>query len=69
MQQRTTRFAAETNGITQISRIAKGPIDRDDGVSEAVFDLGCADAEPCAGFRIGKPLDGAKLEHRALVVG
>jgi hypothetical protein len=69
MQQRATRFAAETNGIAQLSRIAKAPVDADDGFPEEVFDLGCADAKPCAGLPIGKPLDGAKPEHRALLVG
>jgi hypothetical protein len=69
MQQRATRFAAETNGIAQISRIAKAPIDGDDGFPEEAFDLGCANAEACASLRIGEPLDGAKLEHRALVFG
>lgn len=69
MQQRVTRFAAETNGIAQISRIAKAPIDGDDGFPEEVFDFGCADVEPRADLWIGQPLDGAKLEHRALLVG
>lgn len=69
MQQRATRFAAETNGIAQISRIAKAPINGDDGVSEEVFDLSGADAEPCTGLPIGEPLHGAKLEHRALGLG
>lgn len=66
MQQRATRFAAETNGIAQISRIAKAPGDADDSFPKEVFDLGGADAEPRSGFRICEPLDGAKLEHRAL---
>lgn len=69
MQQRATRFAAETNGIAQVSRIAKTSINGDDSFPKEVFNLGCGDAEPCADLRIGEFLDRAKLEHCALGLG